>query len=367
VTDYLLLFLGRHGGFDGWLWLEDGVVTARGPGLDTLPPLEKSIAVAGIVPGEEVTIHWLDLPVGLAPAQAAAAARLAAADHSAQPLSDMHVAVGGTEREGALRCVAIAAMPAMAEWLARLQMAGFDPDLILPETLLLAPPDDGMVRYDRGALSLYRGVGEAFAMEPRLADVVLAGRAPAAIGAEAFEASLAGALEPPLVDLRQGPFARRRQWQPDRRLARRLVLLAAAIMLVTIAIQFASILRYTFAADALESEAQRVAAIALPRSAGVNDASLELGRRLSELRGGGIGFTAIAAPAFAAVRATPNAEISALAFGPDGSLRLTAQADTPATIAALAGRIEARGFLVESGPLRSGGGRQIADLIVRPK
>jgi hypothetical protein len=48
-------------------------------------------------------------------------------------------------------------------------------------------------------------------------------------------------------------------------------------------------------------------------------------------------------------------------------LQATIQADTPATIAALAERVEADGFSVASGPLRSGGGRQVAELEVRPK
>ena len=49
------------------------------------------------VPGERVAIHWLELAEGLAPAQAAAAARLMLADASAEPLADMHVAVGRPE------------------------------------------------------------------------------------------------------------------------------------------------------------------------------------------------------------------------------------------------------------------------------
>ena len=366
LTDVLLLFLGRAGGFDGWLRLSGGAVVARGQGLDGLPAAEAA-GIAAVAPGDEVTLHWLDLPAGLAPAQAAAAARLAAAEYSAQPLSEMHVAVGAGADEAGLRCAALVAAPAMAEWLERLAAAGFDPELILPETLLLVPPAADLVRYDRGPVSLHRGVAEAFALEPELAAPLLAGRAVREIESEEFEAGLAAAVERPAVNLRQGAYARRRQWQLDRKLVRRLALLAALILVVTLAIQLAAIMRYTFAADTLESEARRVAAAALPRSPGVTDASAELDRRLADLRGGGVGFTAIAAPLFAAVRDTANAEIAALQFGPDGSLRATVQADTPATIAALARRIEASGFAAEPGPLRSGGGRQIAELTVRPR
>lgn len=363
----LLLFLARSGGFDGWLRLEGGAVSARGAGLDGLSTAGNDMVVAGIVPGEDVTIHWLDLPAGLAPAQAAAAARLAAAEHSALPSAGTHVALGRAEREGGLRCVALTSTAATAEWLATLESAGFDPDLILPETLLLPPPADGIARYDRGAIALYRALEEAFAIEPELAAIVLAGRTPVEIDGTAFEAGLAEALADPMVDLRQGPFARRRRWQPDRALIRRLALLVAAFILATLAIQIVSIIRYSFAADALEAETRRVASAALPRNAGIRDASGEMGRRLSELRGGGVGFSATAAPLFAAVRATPNAEISALTFSSDGTLQATIQADTPATISLLSERIEADGFAVASGPLRSGGGRQVAELQMRPK
>jgi general secretion pathway protein L len=214
---------------------------------------------------------------------------------------------------------------------------------------------------------LFRGEAEAFALEPDLAGLVLAGRDAASISGEAFEAGLSSAVERPILDLRQGPFGRRKKWQLDRPLLRRLAMLAIAILLATLAIQFVSILRYTFAADALESEADRVAARALPRSPGIADAPAELNRRLAELRGGGVGFSAIAAPVFAAVKATANAELSALAFAPDGTLKVTVQADSPATIAALAERIEASGFAVESGGLRNAGGRQVSDLEVSPR
>lgn len=366
MTDCLLLFLGRSGGFDGWLRLDGGAVAGRGRGLDSVPPAVAA-TIAAIVPGDAVTLHWLDLPPGLAPAQAAAAARLAAADYSAQPLSDMHVAVGPPEGESGPRCIAIAASDSVAEWIERSRSAGFDPDLVVPETLLLAPPADGFARHERGPLSLYRAAADAFAIEPELAAPLLAGRPVADLDGEAFEDGLAASLDRPPVNLRQGAFARRRDWAVDRRLVRRLALLALAILLVTLFIQFAAILRYTLAADALESEARRVAAAALPRTPGVGDSSAELGRRLAALRGGGLGFSAIAAPVFAAVRDTPNVELAALAFSPDGSLRLTVQADTPASAAALARRVEAGGFAVESGPPRSGGGRQVSELMVRPR
>jgi general secretion pathway protein L len=364
LTANWLIFLGREAGFEGWLRLEEGEVAARGQGL---PAAADGARIAAVVPGDAVTLYWLELPAGLTPAQATAAARLSVAEHSASSPGDLHVAVGPASGEVGLRCVGLVSASVMAEWMARLGEAGLDPDLVVPETLLLPPAEDALVRYERGNLSLCRGATEAFAAEPDLADLVLAGRPASTLDGDAFEAGLGQVLAHPVLDLRQGPFARRRSWQVDRQLVRRLALLVLLILLATLAIQVAAILRYTFAADALEAEAGTVAAAALPRSTGIGDASAELDARLAELRGGGIGFTAIAAPVFAAIRDTANAELAALVFDPNGSLKVTVQADTPATIAAVVRRIEAAGFPVEGGVLRSGGGRQISDLTVRPR
>jgi general secretion pathway protein L len=125
--------------------------------------------------------------------------------------------------------------------------------------------------------------------------------------------------------------------------------------------------RYIFAADAADAETRRVASAALPRSPGLTDPEAALTQRLAELRGGGAGFGATAAAVFEAVKATPNVELSALAFAPDGTLRTTVQADTPAAVEGLRQRVEASGFAAEVGAPRSGGGRQIADLLVRPR
>lgn len=367
MTDALLLFLDAEDGFAGWLRLEEGVATARGQGLDGLPRLAETTKAVAIAPGEQVALHWLDLPAGLAPAQAAAAARLMAGEATAQPMHEMHLAVGRETGEGAPRCIALVPAATMGDWVDRLGAQGFDGASIVPETLLLPEPDEGLVRYRSRSVSLHRGAAEAFAAEPVLGDLVAGGRSVAELDDEAFEIGLAAAIDPPLVDLRQGPFARRRRVALEGPRLRRLALLAAGLAVATLAVQIAAITRYTFAADALEAEAKRAAATALPRSAGVADPAADLDRRLAELRGGGVGYGAIAGALFAAVKATPNVEISGLGFTPDGTLRAVVHGDGPAALAALAERVEAGGFDVERGPPRSGGGRPVQDLLVRPR
>jgi general secretion pathway protein L len=286
------------------------------------------------VPGTEVAIHWLDLAGELTPAQAAAAARLLLADASAEPLAALHVAAG--KPENGLTPIALAPVARMQEWLAG------DPDLIVPESLLLLPPAEGLVR--RGLD--HRGLAAAFSVEPELAELVIGDAPVEEIGEQAFEAGLAAALAEPALNLRQGPFARRRQWKVDGGNLRRLALLAAALALVSLILQIATILSYRFATDRLEAEAAALGGPATVRSRP--------------------GFGALAPLLFEAVRSTPNLELTRLEYRPDGSLGATVSVDSPATLAAFRARAEASGLSVEGGNFTSAGGQPTADLVLRP-
>lgn len=365
MTEMLLVFLAPDdAGTGGWLLIEDGAVASRGADVADLPAGVRT--VAAVVPGEEVGLHWLELPIGLAPAQAQAAARLLAADVSAQPLADVHVAVGREGEVGALRPVALTQTVAMERWLATLHALGLDPDLIIPDIALLPAPDLGFLRFDRDGIALWRGPEAAFALEEELAELVV-GEAPvAALDFEAFEAALPALVERPLVNLRQGPFAKRRPWRLQGPRLRRLGLLALALALVTLMLQIAQIMAYTFAADRAEAETRRIAATALSRSPGSSGAA-DLARRLTELRGGGVGFSTIAGAVFTAIQAVPNVELAALTFGVDGSLRISARGDSPATLANLASRIEAAGYAVDRLAPRGTAGGQLQDMTVRPR
>jgi general secretion pathway protein L len=372
ASDALLIFLDARNEIEGWLHVRGKRIAARGKGLDGIPPLldpetDRPIGTVAVVPGETTALHWLEVPAGLAPAQAVAAARLMASEVSAQPLEQMHVAVGPAPENGALRPVALVPALAVAGWLGKLQAEGIDPDLVLPEPLLLRPPGDGFVRYERGAVPLYRGPADAFSLEPELAELVTASAPVEEIGAEDYEAGIFEAIARPTVNLRQGAFAKRRRWKIEWKLVRRLGALLLAILVVSFAIQIVSIWRYTYAADALEAEANRIAAGALPGGGPVADAPAQLERRLTELGGSGAGYAALASALFAAVRATPNAELSAILYDRDGSMRATVMADSAATISTLEQRIEAGGFAVEVGPMRTGGGKPTADLTVQTR
>jgi general secretion pathway protein L len=325
-------------GGGGWLLLEGGGIVARG-GPDDLVELPAGTRTALTVPGAEVAIHWLELAEGLTQAQAAAAARLMLADASAEGLGDMHVAVGVAE--GGLTPVALVPNASMAEWVAG------DPDVIVPTSLLLLSPEEGLVRYGAGAVQDYRGAAAAFSVEPEIAALII-GEAPLRdIDETEFEAGLAAAVAPPTVNLRQGAWARRRQWKVDATSVRRVGWLVLALAVLSLVVLLAQIMRYSSAASRLEDQ---VAALGAHNPAA----------------NGGPRFTPLAAGLFAAIQAVPNVELSRLDYRADGTLAATVTGDTLATLQALRRQIETFGLQVQEGAPQPPAGRVSAELLLRP-
>lgn len=276
-----------------------------------------------IVAGDEVAIHWLDLAEGLAPAQAAAAARLMLADASAAPLADMHVAVG--RPEGGLTPVALVPNARMAMWIET------DPDIILPSPFLLLPPEEGYVRHDGAGAPDYRGLAAAFSVEPELAAMLIGEARVEVADQAALDEGLAEALAAPALNLRQGAFAKRRHYRVEQGYARRIFTYAAALAAISLLVPVATIFITTFSADRIEAETAALAQGGAPAS------------------GGGRSFGPIASLLFEAIRSTPNAELVRLDYRADGSLAAGLQVDNAATLAALRARAEASGLRIEAG------------------
>ena len=334
-----IVFADAAGVPDRWLRLGEHGAFARGDAAAPIPTAERTILA---VPGEQVAVHWRELDDALSPAQAAAAARLLLADASAEPLADMHIAVGRSEAGR----TPIAMVPAgrAAAWLAAAVAAGVDPDAVVPTPLLLPVPESGFVRRERGSLADFRGPGAAFSLEPDLAAAIVADAPVERLDEADFESGLGAIAAAPILDLRQGRFAQRSAWRGDRRRLRRIAAFAIALALLSLAVQGSAILTYTFAADEAQAEAET------------------LGREGAH---GDVGFGALAALLFDAVQSTPNAEIARLDYRADGTLVATVTTDTPATLVALQGRIEAGGLQVAPGARNQAGGRTATELRIR--
>ncbi|QLC23888.1 general secretion pathway protein GspL [Parasphingopyxis algicola] len=362
---FLLLFLGAE---PGWIRIADGRSVVRQAGFDALPVQDdereenEAETTILVVPGSDVVIHWAEIPAGLAPAQAIAAARIMASEVSADPLDIQHVTISRPEEDDE-RCLAIVSRASMDAWLAEAAALGVDPDGIVPEPLLLVPPETGVRTFRRAGLDTVRGPKRAFAAEPELAAILLADEAIEPLTAEDFERELGGVLADAPLNLRQGDYAKRRRWKIDANYVRRVALLAATILLVTLLIQLTMIARYSFAADALEREIAERARDAIPGTIKIVDPDAQLRDRLASL-GGGPGYGELANAAFGAIRDTAGVELQAMIYDANNNLQLTAAAPGQPELTALQQRMIAAGLLVTQGTVRDGGGRQIAEFTV---
>jgi hypothetical protein len=125
-------------------------------------------------------------------------------------------------------------------------------------------------------------------------------------------------------------------------------MLAGLLVLLSLAVPVAALIIAKRGAARMEAEA---AALALP-GGGADSAP---------------GFAMIAPALFAAIRATPNAELARIDYRADGSLAATVLVDTPATLEMLSQRIRDGGFDVAPGALANRGGRPAAELTVRAR
>ena len=364
MSGTLVLFLPAGGLSWRWLRIADGSVAARGEGFPEIGDSQGGPPIV-VVPAEAVTLHWAELP-DRSTAQAVTAARLLVADASAAPIAELHVAVG-REDGHAERPIGVVSAAQMQAWLEMLAANGVDPAALVPAPMLLPRPESGYWRADFGGEGVVRGPTSGFADEARLTELITGGVAPMVLGREELEVAILASIAAPALDLRQGLFARRRRTAIDWGLIRRLGWLTAAILGVTLMISLVQLLKYDFAADSVERQADRVARQGLPHGETVNDADRQLDARLAGLRGSGAGFSPTTAAVYAAVRSVPGAEIQTIAFDQSGALQVTVSADNEGRITDLQSRIEAYGFAVQHGQFATSAGRFTTIFTVTPR
>lgn len=283
-----------------------------------------------VVPATALSLHWLPLKAAT-PAQARAAALHRLAGRLAQPAPALVLEVGPGE---ASRWVAVFTEAARAGWLARAAAHGFVPDAIVPDCLLLPDVTEGeppVVAGD-GQLVRVRGHALAFSAEPALAAGILGGELPAdAADGERLQALLiAGARQPLALDL--APSASR---TGDRRdvPTRRLLALAAAVLLAPLLVLALQALRHEVGAARADARADQVLRAVAAEAAGpgrpLGRARAELARRQAPDR-----FGRLASALVEAQSEAPGTRLLSLGLGDDGvmdarlSFQQTGQIDT---------------------------------------
>lgn len=341
-----------------WLRVQDGEIVARGDQAGLLAPTDGETRLL-VAPARDVSLHALDLP-GLAPAQARAAAQLALAEKCLLPADQLHISCGTQGEDSPARTIALVSRIQMQAWI-----EAFDPDVIVPAPLLLPQSDEGYVRAILGDEVILRGIETGFAEDEILAPLLTRDAPVITLERDVLEAAVIAAAANPPINLRDGEFARRRQWRLDPHWVKRTAWIAAALLIVTLLIPLTQIVRLSWASDTLEETSASLAQAALGEAVAPEAAVGALDARLAALRGGGAGFTKTAAAASRAIEATANVELTAMTFDLDGTLRLTLRATTADEIATVQARMRAAGLDVTSGPVNPSQGQPIVETQVR--
>jgi general secretion pathway protein L len=341
-----------------WLHLQDGAIVARGDQAGLLVSSDDETRLL-VAPARDVTLHALDLP-NLTPAQARAAAQLALAEKSLLPADQLHIACSAQGEESPLRIVALTSRAQMQAWI-----AAFDPDVIVPSPLLLPPPDEGYVRATLGDEVVLRSINSGFAEDAILTPIITGDALVTMLDKDAIEAALIAAAANPEINLREGEFARRRDWRLDPHWVKRTIWIVAALMLVSFLIPLTQIVRLSWASNMLEETSTSLAQAALGEAVAPEAAVSALDARLTALRGGGAGFTKTVAAASRAIETTANVELTAMTFDPNGTLRLTLRATSADEIATVQARMRAAGLDVTSGAINPSQGQPTVETQVR--
>ncbi len=336
-----------------WVHLDDGDVVARGDAA-TLAARSPDRTRVFVPPIDAVVLSPVDFG-DLPPAQARAAARLAAADETLLDGADLHVDVSADGLTAAST-----SRTAMTQWI-----ADYDPDVILPAPFLLPRRDDNVQVAVLGALKIVRGQQLAGGWDDIITPMLMGETPVSTISAADFDQAMAAAAANPEMNLRHGEFERRTRFVLDRKVVQLMGWLAVALLIITLLIPLISTARLNQQSNTLEATGRTSAQTAVGASVPEDQALARLDARLAALRGGGAGFVRTSTAVNLAVQATPNVELTTMTFSPDGQLRVGARATKAEEIGALIARMRALGLDVNRSAINPAQGQPVVELKVK--
>lgn len=314
--------------FDGQsaAWLDDDQALARGSLDDFAAAIDHGDSeVAVVIPGEDVLLTRAPLPPIRSAARRLQAARYALEDRLAGRVEQLHFAlVGAPDRDGETP-VAVIDLDRMTTLCDALDAAGIDAARILPDYMTLPVPDTSgwqiaatdahvLARTDAAAgfacdADLWPVVAQALetpaSATVRTADTGRAKRlldidwgedseAPEAdvVGYTDADALLASLLAQPealrgTVNLRQGAFARRSQFQSQWRPLMLTAALAATWLVVAIVARGVETWQLDQRIDALHQQTLAAFHDAFPDVQNINDLRVQAEQGIQQLRGNG--------------------------------------------------------------------------------
>lgn len=340
----------------------DGFVLDRGVLALDAPERPEPMRTVAICPGADVSIRWLDLPPGGGAQLRAAAAWMLRDDLAATP-DRVATVVGPPAGPDQPRLVATVSHGLLQAWSDYLEALGVRTDVLTPDMLALAEPEeDGVVlAVTFGENTALRGRRFAVTVQPDLVDLVAGDRRVVPLQDEGVvERALAQAARSPAINLLENGAR-------DRTAAgvgwRRAAGLAAALAVSPLLLIAAAAARDDMAARRLETEAVAAIAAVAPDLAREPDPVAALRRRAASAPPPG-GVTAASAALFAAVEGIEGVELDALLAAPDDGMRATLSHPAYSDMQEVGRRMADAGLAVTENATLDEGGRVVSDISI---
>jgi general secretion pathway protein L len=344
-----------------WWHVVDGRIVARGADRGWLAIGGGPRRVIGLAPAALVRLSLSDAESGAAtPRQAVTVARVAATERSLGDPATLH-AVSSLGAGGAV-ITAVVANAAMLEWIDWARALGPDLDAIVPVGALL-PVGDGWTAATIGSEALVARGGLVLPNEPALVEAIVGGGEVVTLAPEEVDPLLVAGAEAPPLDLRSGRFAKRRRLVIDRDRIRELLLLAAAIPLISLLWAIVSIVQLDRSTARLDAETLRIAAAAVGRPVTLETAESELMARRGNSVGPGLSPSVAAL--LQAMQGESGISSTQLGYRGDGTLSTTLAAPAVTDINRLLVALQRDGYGVTAVPRQAPDGRAMVDVTIR--
>lgn len=339
-----------------WWLVADGAI-AQSACDETWPAIQADRRV-GLAPASAVRIERTDRPTGISSdRQALSVARFAALEASLGAPEALH-AVAALDADGAI-VTAVVDNGTMLAWLCWSESAGAEPDAIVPVgSLLPAGPD--WVEAEFGGQRVFARDGLIVSGDSDLVSAIVEDSEVRTLGGDEQEGLLRRAADSPPIDLRSARFARRRGFVVDRSRIRELILLAAAIPLITLLSAIIAIVKLDRSASRMDAQTTQIASQALGREVPPEEAEAAL-----RLRSGGGGFVGPMTALYRRLRAEPGVSATVIGYRGDGTLSATLAAPTVVEVNRVLVALQGDAYRITAVPRQGPDGRATVDITLR--
>lgn len=334
-------------------WLDQGELS------DFIAVGDEATVMAVIAPADARCI-WTSLP-DLEHKQAEGVARIRAAEHS---LGNIHSAA---RHIGDDAVVTATIAPAVIEQgLSRLILRGVNPDIVIPMGLVVKPNPDHVLRAEFDGTSVLRAAEFAFPDEAVFRDLLVGNLDVEEVHTDTMRAMLVAASVHPLLNLREGQFAKRvrTEWLTTAQ-RKWIVRLLGGLVAASLLLGLVTWAKYKSASTA---EDDRALAAAQKIDSSIQDiaqAESALDRALVQKGMAKGRFAPLSAGLWRSVQSSPNVTVRELRYSADGILTVVLAAPDSNSINTALIKIQQDGFRVTATPRQDTSGATLVDLTMR--